>query len=142
MGTVRTFDPLVQEMVENRLKDLCNAIALGFGATATVHYERIYPPPSTPKVKRCLLAMWPNLWWGRTMWCATWNPAWAQRTSFMLQTKPGAYLRIGRGTGASGSALHNSRYDFNDDILPLGSAFACEPDRAGHAAAHALTQPV
>ena len=31
-------------------------------------------------------------------------------------------LRLGQGTGASGSALHNSRYDFNDDILPLGSA--------------------
>jgi hypothetical protein len=47
----------------------------------------------------------------------------AEDFSFMLQTKPGAYLRIGQGTGASGSAfLHNSRYDFNDDILPLGSA--------------------
>jgi len=46
----------------------------------------------------------------------------AEDFSFMLQNKPGAYLRIGQGTGASGSALHNSRYDFNDDILPLGSA--------------------
>jgi hypothetical protein len=46
----------------------------------------------------------------------------AEDFSFMLQTKPGAYLRIGQGTGASGSALHNSRYDFNDDILPLGAA--------------------
>ena len=50
----------------------------------------------------------------------------AEDFSFMLQTKPGAYLRIGQGTGASGSALHNSRYDFNDDILPLGSA-PCTP---------------
>lgn len=46
----------------------------------------------------------------------------AEDFSFMLQTKPGAYLRLGQGTGASGSALHNSRYDFNDEILPLGSA--------------------
>lgn len=43
VGTVRTFDPAVQEMVERRIKELCNAIALGFGATATVRYERIYP---------------------------------------------------------------------------------------------------
>ncbi len=40
----------------------------------------------------------------------------------MLQSKPGAYLRLGQGNGASASALHNSRYDFNDDILPLGAA--------------------
>lgn len=53
----------------------------------------------------------------------------AEDFSFMLQVKPGAYLRIGQGEiaadgkGGKGSCyLHNSRYDFNDDILPLGSA--------------------
>jgi hippurate hydrolase len=47
----------------------------------------------------------------------------------MLQAKPGAYMRIGQGevdsdgVGGVGSCfLHNSRYDFNDEILPLGSA--------------------
>ena len=37
VGTVRSFDPVVQELVEQRLKELCSAIALGFGATATLH---------------------------------------------------------------------------------------------------------
>ena len=41
--------------------------------------------------------------------------------SFMLQAVPGAYMRIGQG-GQYGGFLHNSRYDFNDDILPLGAA--------------------
>ncbi len=45
----------------------------------------------------------------------------AEDFSFMLQVKPGAYLRIGQG-GEGSCMLHNSRYDFNDDILPLGSA--------------------
>ena len=45
----------------------------------------------------------------------------AEDFSFMLQVKPGAYLRIGQG-GEGSCFLHNSRYDFNDDILPLGSA--------------------
>ena len=81
VGTVRTFDPQVQEMVEKRLKELCSAIALGFGATATVHYERIYPPPSTAKAKPSSRAMWPNPCWVPTTWCATWSPAWAPRTS-------------------------------------------------------------
>jgi hippurate hydrolase len=39
----------------------------------------------------------------------------------MLQVKPGAYLRIGQG-GEGSCFLHNSRYDFNDEILPLGAA--------------------
>ena len=48
----------------------------------------------------------------------------AEDFSFMLQVKPGAYLRIGQGAenGVGSCFLHNSRYDFNDDILPLGAA--------------------
>jgi hypothetical protein len=44
--------------------------------------------------------------------------------SFMLQAKPGAYIRIGQGLphGPGPHPLHNSRYDFNDEILPLGAA--------------------
>jgi hippurate hydrolase len=45
----------------------------------------------------------------------------AEDFSFMLQVKPGAYLRLGQG-GESSCFLHNSRYDFNDDVLPLGAA--------------------
>jgi hippurate hydrolase len=42
----------------------------------------------------------------------------------MLQVKPGAYLRLGQGAenGTGSCFLHNSRYDFNDDVLPLGAA--------------------
>lgn len=45
----------------------------------------------------------------------------AEDFSFMLQSKPGAYLRLGQG-GEGGCFLHSPRYDFNDDILPLGAA--------------------
>ena len=44
--------------------------------------------------------------------------------SFMLRVKPGAYMRLGQGeaNGVGSCFLHNSRYDFNDAILPLGAA--------------------
>lgn len=45
--------------------------------------------------------------------------------SFMLQQKPGAYFRLGQGGAESGCVLHNSRFDFNDDVIPLGSAMFC-----------------
>ena len=45
----------------------------------------------------------------------------AEDFSFMLQVRPGAYLRLGQG-GEGSCFLHNSRYDFNDDVLPLGAA--------------------
>jgi hippurate hydrolase len=48
----------------------------------------------------------------------------AEDFAFMLQVKPGAYLRLGQGTehGVGSCFLHNSRYDFNDEVLPLGAA--------------------
>ena len=46
----------------------------------------------------------------------------AEDFSFMLMEKPGAYFRIGQGGGEAGCFLHNTRFDFNDNILPLGAA--------------------
>ena len=120
---MRTFQPEVQALIERRLNELCSAVALGFGATATVHYERIYPghhqfagakPTSRPT--------WPNRLVGADHVVRDMEPSMgAEDFSFMLQTKPGAYMRIGQG-GEGSCFLHNSRYDFNDEILPLGSA--------------------
>jgi hippurate hydrolase len=40
--------------------------------------------------------------------------------AFMLEAKPGAYVFLGNGSGPS---LHNARYDFNDEILPVGASY-------------------
>jgi hippurate hydrolase len=39
----------------------------------------------------------------------------------MLQQRPGAYLRLGQGGAEQGVFLHNTRYDFNDEVLPIGA---------------------
>jgi len=43
--------------------------------------------------------------------------------SFMLNTRPGAMLWLGNGSGEDGCFLHNARYDFNDDALTVGVRF-------------------
>ena len=44
VGTVRTFRPATQDMIERRLTELVQRRSrAAFGATATLHYERIYP---------------------------------------------------------------------------------------------------
>lgn len=122
VGTVRTFSPDVQEMVEKRLHELCSAVALGFGATATVNYERIYPATiNTPRETEFAADVAESLV-GPENVVRNMDPSMgAEDFSFMLQVKPGAYLRIGQG-GEGSCMLHMTRYDFNDEILPLGSA--------------------
>jgi amidohydrolase len=122
VGTVRTFNSEVQALVEKRLCELCSAVALGLGATATVKYERIYPATINTADEANFAADVAESLVGAEHVVRDLEPSMgAEDFSFMLQTKPGAYLRIGQG-GEGNSFLHNSRYDFNDDILPLGSA--------------------
>jgi hippurate hydrolase len=125
VGTVRTFNPQVQDMVERRLHELCSAVALGFGATAVVHYERIYPATVNTAVESAFAADVAESLVGSAQVVRDLDPSMGSEDfAFMLQVKPGAYLRIGQGAenGVGSCVLHNTRYDFNDDILPLGAA--------------------
>jgi amidohydrolase len=123
VGTVRTFNKTVQDMIERRLKELVPAVATGFGAQAEVTYERIYPA-TINSIQESQYAM--NVaksLVGQENIIPDLPPSMgAEDFSFMLQQKPGAYLRIGQAGAAGGCFLHNTRYDFNDEILPLGAA--------------------
>ncbi|MES2634491.1 MAG: M20 aminoacylase family protein [Pseudomonadota bacterium] len=122
VGTIRTFNPDVQALIERRLNELCSAVALGFGATATVTYERVYPATINSAPEAMFAADVAQSLVGAEHVVRDMEPSMgAEDFSFMLQVKPGAYLRIGQG-GEGSCMLHNARYDFNDDILPLGSA--------------------
>jgi hippurate hydrolase len=125
VGTVRTFSAQVQALVERRLHELCSAVALGFGATATVHYERSYPATINTAAEARFAGDVAQSLVGAQRVVRDLEPSMgAEDFSFMLQVKPGAYMRIGQGVenGVGSCFLHNSRYDFNDDILPLGAA--------------------
>ena len=47
----------------------------------------------------------------------------AEDFSFMLEAKPGAFARLGQGGAEGGCFLHNSTYDFNDAVIPLGAGY-------------------
>ncbi len=122
VGTIRTFRTDVQELVERRLSELCSAVALGFGATANVKYERSYPATINTPDEAIFAGNVAESLVGAEHVVRDMEPSMgAEDFSFMLQNKPGAYMRLGQG-GEGSCFLHNARYDFNDDILPLGSA--------------------
>jgi hippurate hydrolase len=125
VGTVRSFNPVVQALLERRLSELCQAIALGFGATATVNYHRMYPATINSPAEAQFAGDVAQSLVGREHVVRDLEPSMgAEDFSFMLQVKPGAYLRLGQGAenGVGSCLLHNTSYDFNDEVLPLGSA--------------------
>jgi amidohydrolase len=120
VGTVRTFRPEVQDMVEERLARLVDSVAVAFGATASLHYQRTYPATVNSPEHASFAADVAAALVGEDHVVRQMPPSMgAEDFSFMLQVKPGAYLRLGQGGGAF---LHNPRYDFNDEVLPLGAA--------------------
>ncbi|MEI8323901.1 MAG: M20 aminoacylase family protein [Betaproteobacteria bacterium] len=124
VGTVRSFNPQVQDLVESRLSEMCTAVAQGFGATATVRYERLYPATVNSAAEAQFVGDVAQSLVGPQRVLRDLEPSMgAEDFSFMLQAKPGAYFRLGQGgPGATSCGLHNSRYDFNDEVLPLGAA--------------------
>jgi hippurate hydrolase len=122
VGTVRTFRREVQDMIEDRLGRLVESVALGFGATARLKYIRSYPATINSAREAMFAADVAAALVGESHVVRELPPSMgAEDFSFMLQVKPGAYLRLGQG-GEGSCFLHNSRYDFNDDVLPLGAA--------------------
>jgi amidohydrolase len=122
VGTVRSFSAEVRDLVEKRLHEVCSGVALGLGASAHVNYERIYPATINTEAQARFAANVAQKLVGHEHVSRQMDPSMgAEDFSFMLQVKPGAYLRLGQG-GEGSCFLHNTRYDFNDDVLPLGAA--------------------
>ncbi|MGE0748705.1 MAG: M20 aminoacylase family protein, partial [Rhodospirillales bacterium] len=123
-GTARAFKPEVQAQVEANIRRIVAGTAAALNVAADVHYERRYPPTInnaeaaafTVEVARDVFGE-ANLELDRDPKMA------AEDFSFMLNVKPGAYVWVGNGPGEGGCLLHNPRYDFNDDALPLGASY-------------------
>jgi len=124
VGTVRTFRTATQDLIEARLRELVAGIAAAFGATATLKYERVYPPTINHEAESTIAAEVAESLVGRDNVVRNLPPSMgAEDFSFMLQVRPGAFARLGQGGAEGGCFLHNSRYDFNDAVIPLGGAY-------------------
>ena len=122
VGTVRTFRAEVQALVEKRLNHIVQSVAQAFGATAELEYERIYPATiNTPQAAHYAAEVAVELVGDGSVVRNLPPSMGAEDFAFMLQAKPGAYLRLGQGS-EGGCFLHTPRYDFNDTVLPLGAA--------------------
>ena len=124
VGTVRTFRPETQDRIERRLNDLAHSIASAFGATATLKYERVYPATVNSEREAEFAAEVADTLVGPENVVRDLEPSMGSEDfSFMLQHRPGAYARLGQGGAEGGCFLHNSRYDFNDEVIPIGAGY-------------------
>jgi hippurate hydrolase len=132
VGTVRTFSDEVQKVVETRMRTLIESIAQGYGASAEFNYVRNYPATiNTASCADFVAEVATDLFGADRVVCHLMPSMGSEDFSFMLKKVPGAYFRLGQGGAEDGRFLHNPRFDFNDDVIPVGSAtFAALVERS------------
>jgi len=122
-GTARAFSAETLGMIEENMQRIATGVASGFGATAELDFRIVFPPLINDASEAAFIAdvaaglvgadnVNPNA--GLVMA--------SEDFSFMLNSRPGAYIRIGNGDEQGSCQVHNPGYDFNDDVLCLGAS--------------------
>jgi hippurate hydrolase len=124
IGTVRTFRAATQDLAERRIREVATSVAAGLGGEAQVEYIRGYPATVNTAPEAQFAAEVGERIFGRENVIREFDPTMGgEDFSYMLQVRPGAYVLLGQGGGENGCYLHNSNYDFNDDVIPLGAGY-------------------
>jgi amidohydrolase len=120
-GTIRTFKPEVQELVERAVERLCSGIAAANGAQIGVVFDHRYPPTVNSVAETGICREVAATLLGDDKVRQDELPSMgAEDFAYMLKEKPGCYVWLGNGPGLGGCTLHNPHYDFNDEIIALG----------------------
>jgi hippurate hydrolase len=123
-GTCRSFDLRVQDSIEPAIRRIAEGVCQSFGAGMSLRYERRYPPTINAAVETEFAAGVAGQVVGADHVDPDYTPTMGSEDfAFMLQAKPGCYIFLGNGTAGKGGVLHNARYDFNDEILPIGASY-------------------
>ena len=121
LGTIRALDESVRSFMQERLCEMVPLLATSFGGTATVDYEIGYPVVVNHREGTDLAARVAREIAGERAVDAHTPPSMGgEDFAFMLNQRPGAFIFLGNG---STGELHTDTYDFNDEIIPVGSSF-------------------
>ena len=128
-GSLRYFSKEVGDEVKEKIKNIVEGISQSMGASATFESLPNYPATiNTPKHSE-LCANAAAMVVGENNVLRNEQPTMGSEDfAFLLNASEGAYIWIGNGLvpedgPKGGCMLHNTQYDFNDEILPIGASY-------------------
>jgi amidohydrolase len=116
-GTVRSFESDVQELSENRLKEITDATCAAFGATADFQYEKGYPPVINDERMVDFAAHTASGLFGENKVQEIDPVMGGEDFAYFLQKVPGAFLFFGMGDGMD-YPHHHPAFDIDEKALP------------------------
>ena len=127
-GDSRSLSPESNKIIEDSMKDIVEGIAKAHNIKSSFsYYTRTNMTTNTAdQVEAAMTAARTIV--GKDMVDGNCEPKlFSEDFSQMTLVKPGCYILIGNGTeGPHGQSLHSSNYDFNDELLVIGSSYWSE----------------
>ncbi|TEA71922.1 M20 aminoacylase family protein [Allopusillimonas ginsengisoli] len=125
-GTVRTFSRDVQARIMQRMKEVTTGLAATFNAKISLKYHCRIPPTVNNRECAAFVSSVATELLGAENVVPDLAPTMGSEDfSLMLEKCPGTYFRIGQGGAEAGCLLHTSAFNFNDAVIPVGSAVFC-----------------
>jgi amidohydrolase len=119
-GTVRAMKRETLSLIEQTMRRLATSIAAGFGAEAILDFRIIFVPTVNDADEVTVFADAAAGLVGEENLDRDSPPNMGSEDfGFMMEKVPGAHIMLGNGGSA---AVHNHRYDFNDEAIPFGVA--------------------
>jgi len=120
-GTARSLLPHVRDLLEKRIVEVAEATAAMFGARAEAVYKRDYPVTRNHERQAAFAAAVAAEVCGPDKVDSNMVPVMGgEDFSFMLESRPGAFIFLGNGNSAG---LHHPAYDFNDGAITTGVSY-------------------
>jgi hippurate hydrolase len=131
-GTLRTFSVEALDALEAGLRQLADHIAQAHRCSAEVMFRRASPPVVNHEKEARFAAQVMREVVGDDRVDENYPAVMgAEDFAHMLRAKPGCYAFIGNGDGghrlpdhgAGPCIIHNTSFDFNDEIIPIGASY-------------------
>ncbi|KPF45185.1 amidohydrolase [Rhizobium sp. AAP43] len=125
--SIRSFDSAVRDQLEARIRAVAEGQAASYGMGVTIDYERGYDPTINHKMETDFVRDLAKSFAGAEKVLDMARPTMGSEDfGYMLAKRPGSYFFLGTQRTPNDPPLHHPRYDFNDDILPIGTSFWVE----------------
>ncbi|WP_410055014.1 M20 aminoacylase family protein [Microvirga sp. Mcv34] len=118
--SVRSFDPKIRDLLQERIAKLTQSVVDGYGATTEIEYERGYPVVVNSETETAFARTVAEELIGADRVSTCHLIPGSEDFAYFLEHKPGSFLRLGNGTDSA--ILHSSKYDFADGSLTTGAA--------------------
>jgi len=128
-GDTRSYHPAVQQLLAQRMEQICQGICAAHGASCSFEYSHEFAPTVNWPANTATAVQAARNVVGEAAVDAEVQPMMiSEDFGAFLQQVPGNFVFIGNGAAGEDGAvpLHNAGYDFNDRILETGARYFAE----------------